>query len=63
MTTPVKSENLLDIEMDDSSQITMGNSGSSDSSTVSLPNLWHLAVKAPPFMETAVTGWFAILEA
>ena len=64
MTTPVKSENLLDIEMDDSSQITMGNSGSSDSSTVvSLPNLRHLAVEAPPFMETAVTGWFAILEA
>ena len=63
MTSPVKSENLLDIDMDDSSQITMENIGPSDSSTVSLPNLRHLAVKAHPFMKTAVTGWIAILEA
>ena len=28
-----------------------------------VPNVHYVTIKAPPFMETAVNGWFQILEA
>ena len=58
MDPPGLSESLIDSDMADSSQNTTGNLWPRDSSSFR-----HLAVKAPPFMDTAVTGWFAILEA